>query len=31
MIDIDSGKVVGSHQGVHLFTIGQRVGLNGFK
>lgn len=25
LVDIDSGKVVGEHQGVHLFTLGQRV------
>ena len=29
IVDIDSGKVICSHQGVHLFTLGQRVRLNG--
>lgn len=28
IIDIDSKKIVGNHDGIHLYTIGQRKGLN---
>lgn len=28
-IDLDSGQVVGSHNGLHLYTVGQRCGLPG--
>ena len=28
MVDIESGKVVGEHQGIMYYTIGQRKGLN---
>ena len=31
IVDIDTGKVVGSHQGLFLFTLGQRVGLSGIQ
>jgi tRNA-specific 2-thiouridylase len=26
IVDVDSGAVVGTHEGIHNFTIGQRVG-----
>lgn len=28
-VDIDSGKVVGTHQGIHTWTIGQRCNISG--
>ncbi len=31
IVDIDSGRVVGQHQGVHLWTLGQRLRLSGMK
>ncbi|XP_026480090.1 mitochondrial tRNA-specific 2-thiouridylase 1-like [Ctenocephalides felis] len=29
-IDVDTGKVVGTHNGIHMWTIGQRTNLSGF-
>ena len=29
LVDVDSGAVVGSHSGIHNFTLGQRLRLKG--
>jgi tRNA-5-taurinomethyluridine 2-sulfurtransferase len=28
-VDIDNGKIVGKHKGIHCYTLGQRVGIGG--
>ena len=29
LVDVDTGAVVGSHDGIHNFTLGQRLRLKG--
>ena len=29
LVDVDTGAVVGSHNGIHNFTLGQRLRLRG--